>query len=144
MIQGMFDNTALPTLERLTQFTAARHRVLTDNIANLSTPFFKPRDLDPQSFQASLRSAIEQRRQSRAGTSAPLAMRDTDQLTFRDGGLDARPEATNDGILFHDQNNRDVERLMQHLAENTLTHNAAIEMMRNEFRMIETAIRERV
>ncbi len=38
MIQGMFDGGALPVLSRVIQFTAARHRVLTHDIANLSTP----------------------------------------------------------------------------------------------------------
>ena len=46
--------------------------------------------------------------------------------------------------MFHDRNNRDLERIMQNLAENTLTHNAAIEMLRHEFELLRTAIRERV
>ena len=40
MIKGMFDSGALPALERLAQFTEARHRVLTNNIANLSNPYY--------------------------------------------------------------------------------------------------------
>jgi flagellar basal body rod protein FlgB len=104
MIQGMLNSGAIPALQRLVQFTGARHKVLTNNIANLSTPYFKPADLDTKAFQ---------------------------------------PSATNDNILFHDQNNRDLERTMQRLAENTLTHNAAIELLRSEFDMMRTAIRER-
>ena len=46
--------------------------------------------------------------------------------------------------MFHDQNNRDLERTMQHLAENTLMHSTEIEVMRNEFSIMLTAIRERV
>jgi flagellar basal body rod protein FlgB len=51
---------------------------------------------------------------------------------------------TNEGILFHDENNRDLERTMQHLAENTLAHNTAIELIRNQFQMLQVAIRERI
>lgn len=144
MIAGMFDSGAMPVLDRVVQFTQARHRVLTDNIANLSTPYFKPRDLSPASFQATLRDAIDQRRTRPNPTAGPLALRDTDELRFERAGLGAHPKPSHQGILFHDQNNRDLERTMQHLAENTLMHNTAIEVMRNEFSIMLTAIRERV
>jgi len=35
-----------------------------------------------------------------------------------------------ENVLFHDENNRDLERTMQHLAENTMAHNVTIEMIR--------------
>ena len=73
----------------------------------------------------------------------PLHARDTDELRFQPDRIDAQSRPTHDGILFHDQNNRDLERTMQHLAENTLTHNTAIEMLRNEYAMLAMAIRER-
>ncbi|MEE9213029.1 MAG: flagellar basal body rod protein FlgB [Phycisphaeraceae bacterium] len=144
MIAGIFDSGALPALQRLVQFTSQRHAVLTHNIANLSTPYFQPRDLDPKTFQATLRNAIDQRRASRTPTSGPLTLTDTEQLRFRAGGIEVTPTPTHQNILFHDQNNRDLERTMQHLAENTLAFNAAVELLRNEFNMIEIAIRERV
>ena len=144
MIEGVFDGGAMPALERLAQFTAQRHSVLTDNIANLSTPYFKPRDLDPQSFQSEMRNAIDRRRQTNTPVAGPLDLTDTVQLRFRPHGIDASPEPTHENILFHDQNNRDLDRTMQKLAENTLAHNVAIEMLRNQFSMLEVAIRERV
>lgn len=133
----------MPALERLVQFTERRHRVLTNNIANLSNPYFKPSDLDPRSFQQALSQAIDARRASPTPTAGPLPLRDTQQLSFRSDGMDAQAADLNETILFHDQSNIDLERTMQRLAENTLTHNAAIELMRSEFRMIESAIRER-
>ncbi len=144
MIAGMFDNGAMPVLERVVQFTGARHKVLTDNIANLSTPYFKPRDLNTDSFQATLRDAIDRRRQTPKPTTGPLHVFDTRQLGFQHDRLDATAKPSHQGILFHDQNNRDLERTMQHLAENTLTHNSAIEVLRNEFSIMLTAIRERL
>lgn len=143
MIGNVFDLGALPALERLVQFTERRHRVLTNNIANLSNPYFKPADLDPRSFQQALSQAIETRRASATPTAGPLRMNDTQQLTFRPDGIDAQPDLLNETILSHDQSNNDLERTMQRLAENTLTHNAAIELVRSEFRLIESAIRER-
>jgi flagellar basal-body rod protein FlgB len=144
MIQGIFDSGALPVLERLVQFTGARHKVLAHNVANISTPYFKPRDLDPASFQKNLAAAIDRRRRTATPTAGELQVQDTRDVTFRTGGLDIKAQATNDNILFHDQNNRDVERLMQRLAENTMTHNAAIELTRSEFNIMRVAISERV
>lgn len=145
MIQGMFDYGAMPVLERLIQFTGERHKVLADNVANISTPYFKPRDLDPASFQATLRDAIDRRRETSPNpVSGDLDLRDSRQVKFEGDHIVARPQASNENIMFHDENNRDLERTMQRIAENTLTHNAAIELMRSEMNLLRTAIRERL
>ena len=143
MIEGLTRSGAMPVLERMIQFTATRHRLLTHNIANLSTPYFRPRDLDPRQFQARLGEAVDRRRR-RPGDQGPLELRDTPQMRFHKDGIELRPGATNEGILFHDRNNRDLDRIMQDLAENTLAHNAAIELMKSEFDILRTAIAERV
>lgn len=143
-IKGMLDGGALPVLERFTQFTAERHKVLTHNIANISTPFFKPRDLSVDNFQATLADAVDKRRQQVNPTGGPLRPGNTQQVTFGQDGMHVRPEETNENILFHDQNNRDLERTMQKLAENTLSHNMGIELLKNQFDLLRTAIRERL
>ncbi|MCC7145087.1 MAG: flagellar basal body rod protein FlgB [Phycisphaeraceae bacterium] len=144
MISGMFDSGALPVLERVTQFTGARHKVLADNIANLDTPYFRPKDLSVREFQVELAKAVEQRRRSPSPTGGTLRMGNTRQLRFTDDNLQANPQAADDGILFHDRNNRDLERLMQGLAENTMAFNAANDLLRHEFGMLSMAIRGRV
>lgn len=144
MIQGLTQSGVTPVLQRMIQFTAARHGVLTHNIANLSTPYFKPRDLDPHKFQARLAEAVDRRRRQPGATSGPLEMRNTRQMRFREDGIEIRPEFTHENILFHDRNNRDLERIMQDLAENTLAHNAAVELLKSEFEILRVAISERV
>ncbi len=145
MITGIFNSGALPSLERMVQFTTARHKLLTHNIANLSTPYYKPVDLDPKAFQAALGRAIDERRSQPNPNAKPLPMHDTRQLRFGAGGFkEVQPDATGDNILFHDQNNRDLDRTMQRLAENTLAHNTAVELIRNQIETLRTAIRERV
>lgn len=144
MIQGMFDHGATPTLERMLQFTSARHGVLTHNIANLDTPYFRPRDLDPKAFQAQLGEAVERRRRRPDPVAGELPLRDSRAVRFGRDGLDVRPQTVDENILFHDRNNRDLERIMQDLAENTLMHNASVEFLRGEFELLRMAIRERV
>lgn len=144
IINNMFDGGAAPVLERIVQFTQARQQVLAHNVANLSTPYFKPVDLDPKAFNAALNDAIRRRRDSGNPVTAPLEMRDTHRMSFKHGRVEIRPTPVNEGILFHDQNNRDLERMMQKVAENNLTHSAAVEMLRKEWSILETAIRGRV
>ena len=144
MIDRVMNSGAMPALERMLQFTSMRHGVLADNIANLSTPYFKPRDLSPEHFQKALGEAIDRRRTRPNPVAGELEIRDTRQLSFHRDRMDMKPRDLNEGILFHDENNRDLDRTMQRLAENTMAHNTAIELMRSELALLETAIRERL
>lgn len=144
MIHGLFEHGAMPAMQRLVQFTGQRHKVLAHNIANLSTPNFRPADLDADKFQRELGRAIDQRRQQARPLDGPLPLRDTRELTFHKDRIEANPAASDQNVLFHDRNNRDLERIMQDLAENTLAHNTGVELLRNQFNLLETAIRERI
>lgn len=144
MIAGLFNSGAMPVLERMAQFTRARHGVLTDNIANLSTPHYRARDLSVEKFQRQLRKAIDARRATATPTGGPLKLQDTLAFRFGPDRLDARPETLDENILFHDRNNRDLERTMQDLAENTLAFSATMQLLRNEMDLLQTAIRERI
>ena len=144
MIRGLFQNGALPVLDRVVQFTEARQAVLADSVANLSTPYHRPRDLDPAAFQAELRRGIDARRRDPGPRDAPLKLRNPRDLTFRPDRLHANARPADENLLFHDQNNRDLERTMQKVAENQLAHNAAVRLLGNQFDLLESAIRETV
>ncbi len=144
MIAGLFDNGSMPVLERMAQFTEARQKLLAHNVANLSTPYFKPVDVDPKGFQDELGRAIERRRRTARPTAGELRIRDTRLVDFERDGLRLRPDASNRNILFHDQNNRDLEREMQSLAENTMAFQVANDFLRSRYGILETAIRGRM
>lgn len=141
MIEGLLNSGSMPTLERMVQFTSQRHAVIAGNIANLSTPFYRPKDLSVEKFQKHLRRAVEERREGAKPRQGELRLNDTREFRFHEGRLDARPEPLDENIMFHDRNNRDLERIMQDLAENTLAHNAGIEMLKSEFNLLRMAIR---
>ena len=54
------------------------------------------------------------------------------------------PQPVGDNILFHDGNDRSVERIMQDLVENFMTYRMAAQFLRSRLDQISTAIRERV
>jgi len=144
VIKGMFTYGSMPVLERMVQFTGARQELIAHNVANLSTPYFKPTDLDPVQFQQQLRDALDDRSRKPNGMRRELELDSTRQVRMRDGRMQFRPEQQNENILFHDQNNRDVERTMQDLVENALAHRTSVELLKSQFDLLRTAIRERV
>ncbi len=129
----------LPILEKTAAFSEARHQVLSENIANIDTPGYKTKVLDPKLFQAKLRQAIEARP---ADASGPLPLESTSQFrTDEQGMLHTTPDVKSpENILFHDGTNSSVEREMANLAENTLMHQVVIELMRQRFNLLHQSI----
>jgi flagellar basal-body rod protein FlgB len=144
-IQGLTDGGAFPALEAMVRFTAARQRVIANNVANMDTPGFKPVDADPKAFQAQIAEAIDHRRSELGPQAAgPLTLGARGPMKQLAGGrIVLDPTALHENLLFHDRNDRNLERIMQDVAENLLAFRSATELLRNRFRTIELAIRER-
>lgn len=51
------------------------------------------------------------------------------------------PEPVGENILFHDGNDRNVERVMQSLVENFMAFRASAQLLRSRLNIISTAIR---
>jgi flagellar basal-body rod protein FlgB len=140
---------ALPALDRTIRFAGARHTVIAHNIANLETPDFQPRDVDPHAFQATLAEAIDARRTGATGVKGgghgELAMDATREVErLADGSLRLNPRTSTGNILFHDRNNRDLERTMQSLVENASVFRVATDLYRNRTTLLRDAMAERV
>ena len=140
MIDGLLGQTSLPALERSLQFMSARQKLLIGNLANAETPGFRPVDVDPRAFQAALRDSIEQRALDQDGR---LTLDDGAPVAFSHAGVELKPEVLAENILFHDGNDRSVERLLQRVTENVYAFRAASQLLRGQFETINAAIRER-
>jgi flagellar basal-body rod protein FlgB len=127
VIDGVLNSEAIPVLERLAQFAGTRHRMIVNNIANFDTPGYRPTDLSVSDFRKQLAEMVEARR-------AGIPPAEIEQ--------EAAPIGAN--ILFHDGNDRDLERTMQDLVENFFTFRLANELMRNRINLINSAIAERI
>ena len=137
MIEGLTNGDALPVLERLLQFSGARHRVLSHNVVNADTPGFRMLDLSVEQFQQSLREAIDARREAHGAAGGALATEPASS------GAVLEPTELGTGLLYHDRGDRDPERLMQDLVENFYVFRAAADLLRSRIGLIEAAIRER-
>jgi len=131
LIDRWINDGSEPMLERVLRFTAARHRLIAEDVVNVSTPGYRQKDLSLERFQKMLAERAEQAQES-----------GLDPTSFDD--VVAQPEDANRGILFHDGQNRSMEQLMSDQAKNALMHNLAIELLRRQFQTIESALKERL
>lgn len=129
-IDRMLNEGNGPLLEQWLRFTQARHKLIAENVVNISTPGYESKDLDIDKFQSLLRDRAEQRASAPAGT-----------VGFSDIGIEAEnPER---GMLFHDGQTRSVEQLMSDQAKNAMMHNLVVELLRKQYSAMEMALKER-
>jgi flagellar basal-body rod protein FlgB len=127
-----------PLLEKTLAFAGARHKMLATNIANITTPGYRAKQLDVKSFQSALRAASE----SRGGE---LKMSSSKEVRIGSSGhLEVTPsEEPPENLLFQDGTNARIEKQMAMLAENTMVNQASAELLKIEFGQIDRAIRGR-
>ncbi|USN98582.1 MAG: hypothetical protein H6810_10460 [Phycisphaeraceae bacterium] len=145
-IIDQLDNAgALPALDKMMRFAAGRQKLIAHNIANMDTPGFLEVDVDPKAFQEQLAKAIDDRRSRNGGGHGDLGMESTREVgVLPDGRLSFDPRTGSGNILFHDRNNRDLERTMQSMVENAAMFRLASDLYRNRTRVLRDAIAERV
>lgn len=141
-IDGLLNRGAMPVLEQVMSFTQKRQEVLANNISNLDTVGYKAKDLPVEKFFASLSEAIERRKSG----DARLQMRDSRNLRWSGRNrLEAGAvEIEDNNILFHDNNNRFIEKQMSEMSQNALLHNLATEMLRSQYSVLGMAIKGRI
>lgn len=147
-IDGLTNADATPVLEKMVQFAARRQKVIQHNIANISTPNHQTLDVDVKAFQNQLAEAVEVRRDQYGGQRGDLVLRNSSQVRMVDSATGPRmeltPGAAGRNLLFHDRNNRDLERLMQDLVENASAFRVASDLLRSRMQLLRSAISERV
>lgn len=144
MISGLTNGGAIPVLERMVQFSGQRQRLLANNIANLSTPDFRPVDVSVSDFQQNLGEAIDTRRAAHGNTGGDLPLASTREVKVHPGSMTLEAQPIGENILFHDGNDRDLDRTMQGLVENFMAFRTAAQFMRKQFESLHTAIAGRI
>jgi flagellar basal-body rod protein FlgB len=132
MLPNLFASTSIPALGEVLNFAQARHTVLAGNIANVNTPGYRLRDLNEAQFQQQLKEAITHAQR-------PPSLADTE---LGDPLMKVRGSLEN--LIYHDDTNIDLEKQVAEMTKNHLLHNFALTVMTDQFRLLETAISERV
>lgn len=144
MFGDLTNSGAIPTLAAAMRFAGQRQKFIAHNIANISTPNFIEKDVSVADFQASLAKAVDERRAATGGGSGSLPLESTDEVQVDSAGsLALNPDTPIGGILFHDKNNRDLERLMQQSVENAAFYRMNVDLLRSRFEMLKVAVTQR-
>jgi flagellar basal-body rod protein FlgB len=153
MFERLTTGSNFGLLARTLEFTSGRQQIIANNIANWETPGFRPTDVDAQAFQAALADAVEERKSLTENGVTFDELKDIDgglkvargeQWEVGPHGLELRPEPVGEGLLYHDGNDRSMERILQSMTENLTMFRFAATMMRRQFQSIENAISERL
>lgn len=127
-IDRMLNDGNGPLLEQWLRFTESRHRLIAENVVNVSTPGYQQKDLDENAFKNMLRERADARAEGH-------------EVQFDDISFDAQePER---GLLFHDGQTRSMEQLMTDQAKNALMHNLVVELLRKQYSALDMALKEK-
>ena len=130
-IDRLLNQGNAPLLEQMLKFTAARHKLIAENVVNVSTPNYRQKDLSVEKFQELLRDRVEVKADAPPGS-----------VGFAD--IQAEVETPTNGILFHDGGNRSMEQLVTDQAKNAMMHNLVVELLRKQYGALESALKERI
>ncbi len=148
MLEDLTQSGATGVLRAMLRFAGARQRLLAHNIANIDTPNYIPMDVSPGSFGRQMRQAVLARRAAGIG---PVTIEASNEVTsagegrtLGDSPLVLHGSTTSGNVLYHDRNNRDLERMMQALSENQLAFKTAADLLKREQDVLRIAMTGRI
>jgi flagellar basal body rod protein FlgB len=126
------DNIA-ELLVKIIEFTQSRQKILTQNINNIRSPGFVPKDLAVDEFCSLLNNAINEHTRSQC-----LLFCDTKNIKFgAAGSLEAQPTIDKYAKkLLEENRNEYLELQINKLLENSFNQRVAAELLRQKQRMI--------
>ena len=139
MLPTLFDKTTIPVLQEVASFAQARHHVLAGNIANIDTPGYRVRDLSVDTFQERLKEVIDSRNYPRHEVESP-----GNPHSSQPGDEMREVRESLKSIQFLDGSDVGIEQQVTEVAKNQFLHNLSVSIMSSQFRLLQTAISERV
>lgn len=120
-------------LVKIMKFTQTRQKILTQNINNIHTYGFVPKDLAVDEFSCIMNNAIDEHVQNNH-----LLLRDTDNIKFGTmGKFDVRPVIDEHAKkLLEKDTNEYLELQINRLMENSLNQRITAELMKQKQGMI--------
>lgn len=125
----IFDQS-LTRLERALDYSSKRNQVITNNIANVDTPFYKAKDVV---FKTHLQQAMEKQ----------LDNIRTHPKHFKfSSNLEPYQIITDNNTIFnHNGNNVDMDKEMANLAKNQIYYRAVTDFVSGKFNTLRNVIR---
>lgn len=126
-------------MKRALDTSLLRHKVISDNIANVDTPGFKRSTV---TFESQLKRALDSEEIMRKEPQGYLTNRKhiafNRPMDWR--GVESRIQVEYDTNYRNDKNNVDIEKEMTDAVVNTLRYRALIDKMKINYRMLNIAM----
>ena len=142
-VLSLVGNRATESLTQVIAFTNERVKVLADDVANIDTPGYRMRDLDVERFNKTLSRAIAQSSRQNPNSSS-IGLPSIDDLDTNLGSSNNPNAADLRGIVFHDDNDRSIEKLMVQVTKNAGRHAQAATLLRKQVELLQLVISENV
>ena len=126
----VFNKMGVPTMRKYLDLAAYRHKLVSGNIANVSTPGYREKDID---FQAEFTKAT--------GKTHHLEGAVTNAGHIPLGATPTRPPKVNqEKVQDGSMNSVDIDREVSTMAQNELLYTIGAKMLQRKFEGIKTAI----
>jgi flagellar basal-body rod protein FlgB len=128
----VFEGSGFPLLKKFLDISSVRHKLISGNIANVSTPNYKSSDID---FHGELTRAVGNKMQIRVSKTHP------NHIPIGNSP-DKPPEVIiNNSSESNGINNVDIDDEMAKLAKNEIYYNIGARLLANKFRALKNAIK---
>ena len=129
----LFDGVGVPTYQKFLDLASIRHKLISGNVANVSTPGYKARDIDFDS---------EFERATKSGSR--LAGTITNKAHIATGNHEARaPKPIVSRIKDGDMNSVDIDKEISNLAQNELRYTVGATMLQRKFEGLRKVIQSK-
>ncbi len=129
----VFDKLNVPNAQKFLDLAALRHKLIAGNIANVSTPGYRTRDID---FKAEFAKAT--------GNTNSIAGTVTHKGHIPTGNHKSRaPEVDAVKVKVDELNSVDIDKEISNLAQNELLFTAGAKLLQKKFAGLREAIKSR-
>lgn len=136
-MSSYLNSTHITLLENAISAASLRHKVITNNIANVNTPDFKRSEVE---FEQVLSKALNP-------VAAKLPMKVTNEKhigasIMKPASIAPQVRMINNNSMRVDGNNVDIDIEMANMAKNSIYYDAAVQQLNRHFSSIKSAINE--
>lgn len=124
-------------LENAISASSLRHKVISDNIANVNTPEFKRSEVD---FEGFLREAMNPTKKKLAMTTTNEKHLTGNTTVVAPTAVTAKTRLVAENSFRTDGNNVDIDIEMANMAKNTIYYNASVQQLNRYYSSLKTAI----
>jgi len=132
--KAVFEKIGVPLMQKFLDMASIRHKMISGNIANISTPKYQSKDID---FHSELKKAVNDKGHIQGTVTHPAHI-PVGKSRDRGPELIVNRSKESNGI-----NNVDADAEVAHLAENQIYYSVGATLLAKKFEGLRTAIRSK-